>query len=165
VLIIVAGLVGVIGGASSVASLSSSPPPLHGAGGVDIASLAVLAGAAGGISSNAVTSGSANPGKVGIAQDMAGLEQAMTPNPGMVHSTPQLSRLDPLMLFLYFQSISTNGLLSLDYPDIYRAFMVNFAWANFILPICPFRCAAWLLRKCNLSSDSCMYSVPQQCWN
>jgi hypothetical protein len=65
--------------------------------------------------------------------------------------------MDPLMLFFYLQSIATNGLLSLDFPDIYRAFTVNFAWANFILAISSFEQKAERMRKCNLDpAGTCM---------
>ena len=75
------------------------------------------------------------------------------------------ARMDPIVLFLHFQSISSSGLLSLRYPTIYQAFtvgtfvirkasteifilQVNFAWANFILPIGVFKRTASHFRKC-----------------
>jgi hypothetical protein len=66
---------------------------------------------------------------------------------------PPGGRMDPIMLFLHFQSISSSGLLSLRYPPIYRAFTTNFAWANFILPIHSFKVAAQKMRKCDLNED------------
>jgi hypothetical protein len=70
------------------------------------------------------------------------------------HSNPPVHRLDPTTVFLHFQSISTTGLLSLNYPPIYKAFTVNFAWANFIIPLGAFRRAAERMRKCDLPAPT-----------
>jgi len=59
--------------------------------------------------------------------------------------------MDPITLFLHFQSISSSGLLSLRYPPIYQSFTTNFAWANFVLPIKAFKDAARKVQK-NCSS-------------
>jgi hypothetical protein len=81
------------------------------------------------------------------------------------------ARMDPIVLFLHFQSISSSGLLSLRYPTIYQAFtvgifairrvstnifilQVNFAWANFILPIGVFKRTASHFRKCTPSDNN-----------
>jgi hypothetical protein len=69
-------------------------------------------------------------------------------------SGPPAHNMDPTTLFLHFQSISTSGLLSLNYPPIYRAFTVNFAWSNFIIPLTPFRHAAQRMRKCDLDTPT-----------
>jgi len=68
------------------------------------------------------------------------------------HSGPPVGRMDPITLFLHFQSISSTGLLSLSYPSVYQAFTVNFAWANFILPLSSFRKAAAHMRKCDVNN-------------
>ena len=78
--------------------------------------------------------------------------QAQVQAPSNGHGPP-VGRMDPIALFLHFQDISSSGLLSLRYPPIYRAFTVNFAWANFILPIHAFKKAAQGMRKCNLNED------------
>ena len=70
------------------------------------------------------------------------------------HSNPPVHRLDPTTVFLHFQSISTTGLLSLNYPPIYQAFTVNFAWSNFIIPLGAFRRAAERMRKCDLPAPT-----------
>jgi hypothetical protein len=70
------------------------------------------------------------------------------------HSGPPAHNMDPITLFLHFQSISTSGLLSLKYPPIYQAFTVNFAWSNFILPLTVFRNVAKRMRKCNLDAST-----------
>lgn len=43
--------------------------------------------------------------------------------PSTAHSP--FARMDPIALFLHFQSISSSGLLSLRYPPIYQAFTVR----------------------------------------
>jgi len=78
--------------------------------------------------------------------------QAQAQGTSSSHSPPG-SRMDPITLFLHFQSISSSGLLSLRYPPIYQAFTTNFAWANFILPIHAFKIAAQKMRKCDLNED------------
>jgi hypothetical protein len=78
--------------------------------------------------------------------------QAQVQAPSNGHGPP-VGRMDPIALFLHFQDISSSGFLSLRYPPIYRAFTVNFAWANFILPIHVFKKAAQGMRKCNLNED------------
>jgi hypothetical protein len=77
---------------------------------------------------------------------------AVTPHTG--HSGPPADRMDPTALFLHFQSISSAGLLSLNYPSVYHAFTTNFAWANLIIPIGSFRRAAAHMRKCTVSSGN-----------
>jgi hypothetical protein len=76
---------------------------------------------------------------------------------------PPAARMDSITLFLHFQFIATSGLLSLNYPPLYRAFTLNFAWANFIVPIGAFRRQATRMRLCNLptavSADSATPSV------
>ena len=44
-----------------------------------------------------------------------------------------LAKLDPATIALYFQGISTYGLLSLNYPTLFASFTLNFAWANFFI--------------------------------
>jgi hypothetical protein len=70
------------------------------------------------------------------------------------HSSPPAARMDPLLLVFHFQFISSSGLLTLNYPPVYRAFTTNFAWANFIIPIGAFRRAAIHMRKCNINSST-----------
>jgi hypothetical protein len=78
------------------------------------------------------------------------------------HSSPPAARMDPLLLLLHFQFISSSGFLTLNYPPIYRVFTTNFAWANFIIPIGAFRRAAMHMRKCtvNTSPPSSSSSLP-----
>jgi len=77
------------------------------------------------------------------------------------HSGPPAGHMDPITLFLHFQSVSFTGLLSLNYPSVYHAFTTNFAWANFIIPLKAFRKAAAHMRKCNVdkSNVSTSYGV------
>jgi len=70
------------------------------------------------------------------------------------HSGPPAGHMDPITLFLHFQSVSFTGLLSLNYPSVYHAFTTNFAWANFIIPLKAFRKAAAHLRKCNIDEGN-----------
>ena len=84
--------------------------------------------------------------------------QAQVQVPSNGHGPP-VGRMDPIALFLHFQDISSSGLLSLRYPPIYQAFTVNFAWANFILPIHAFKKAARGMRKCNLNEDPAGHST------
>jgi hypothetical protein len=72
---------------------------------------------------------------------------------------PPAGRMDPIMLFLHFQSISSSGLLSLRYPPIYGAFTANFAWANFILPIHAFKIVVQKMQKC-VSDENPITGVP-----
>jgi hypothetical protein len=78
------------------------------------------------------------------------------------NSGPPAQNMDPITLFLHFQSISTSGLLSLKYPPIYQSFTVNFAWSNFILPLAIFRSAAKRMRKCDLDTTSSSSSTLSQ---
>ena len=99
-----------------------------------------------------------------------------TTAPTSAHSP--LARMEPIILFLHFQSISSSGLLSLRYPTIYLAFtvgvfvikgvssiqysyflQVNFAWANFVLPIGVFKRIASHLTKCTPQSGSGVSSL------
>jgi hypothetical protein len=70
------------------------------------------------------------------------------------HSGPPADHMDPTALFLHFQSISSAGLLSLNYPSVYHAFTTNFAWANLIIPIRFLRRAAAHMRKCTVNSGN-----------
>jgi hypothetical protein len=74
------------------------------------------------------------------------------------HSSPPAGQMDPTMLFLHFQFISSSGPLSISYPMVYHSFTTNFAWANFILPIGAFRKAVAHLWKCTLSNNDA--SIP-----
>jgi Transient receptor potential (TRP) ion channel len=75
------------------------------------------------------------------------------PTAAPTHSGPPAGHTDPITLLLHFQSISSTGLLSLRYPLVYHTFTINFAWANFILPISSLRKAASHLRKCDMSGS------------
>jgi hypothetical protein len=63
-------------------------------------------------------------------------------------------RMDPIALFLHFQSISSMGLLSVRYPPIYLAFTANFAWANLLLPVGVFGIVVSKMRRCFLPEES-----------
>jgi hypothetical protein len=159
-----AGVLGLFGASASAASATvhsggdpTSLPAASTGGGIGV----LVTGAAGGLAGKATVDGSgkannvsgdtSHGGEVKDAHDLGPQDTSTTP-----HSTggdaggPHLSRMDPLMLFLFLQSIATNGLLALDFPDIYRAFTVTFAWANFILVISSFKRKAQQMRKCNL---------------
>jgi hypothetical protein len=159
-LVAAAGVLGVIGsGASSLASAGkTAATTTSGSGAV---ALALAAGAAGAVAGKAATSGGApnqTNAEAGIGSqgadpqnDTALPDLSKTSDAHAIgDSDPPWSQMDPLMLFFYLQFISTNGLLSINYPDTYQAFTVNFAWANFILPIASFRHAAERMRKCNI---------------
>jgi Transient receptor potential (TRP) ion channel len=70
------------------------------------------------------------------------------------HLGPPAGRMDPITLFLHFQAISSTGLLSLNYPILYRSFTTNFAWANFIIPLSAFKKDAERFRTCHSTSTS-----------
>jgi len=77
-----------------------------------------------------------------------------THKPRIAMAGPPAPRMESITLFLHFQSVSTSGLLSLDYPPLYRAFTLNFAWANFLLPIKAFRRRAQRMRLCDLPTPA-----------
>jgi hypothetical protein len=105
-------------------------------------------GAAGGV--NVVNAGTA------ISPASHGTMAATTMPTG--HSSPLAGHIDPIMLFLHFQFISSSGLLSISYPMVYHSFTTNFAQANFILPIGAFCKAVAHLRKCTISNSNA--SIP-----
>ena len=128
--------------------LDTKQPPYrgHGVGEDTIGTIALGVAAQGALAGKAVkTNANASHASNEKADDVR-VAEISSHDPG-----PSLSRMDPIALFLHFQFISTTGLLSLKYPAIYRAFTVNFAWANFILPIQSFIRAAQRSRKCTLS--------------
>ena len=85
-------------------------------------------------------------------QTVGGPQTGMAPPTG--HSSPPAGRMDPTAVFLHFQFVSSTGLLSVDYPSLYRAFTINFAWANLIIPLHAFRNAAAKMRRCNVSGSN-----------
>ena len=138
------------------------PPHSPASGGLSGGGKLIAAMIGGAVASKVATSGAA-PNHISFGQE-AGAKGASAHDPsahdgltaaqahvGSSSSGPPASRMDPTALFFYFQSVSTNGLLSLNYPPVYRAFTVNFAWANLILPISSFRRAAEHMRKCDLT--------------
>jgi hypothetical protein len=77
---------------------------------------AILAAGGGGMAATAAANDSGN----NTAQPRGHVE---TTAPSTSHGP--LARMDPIVLFLHFQSISSSGLLSLRYPTIYRSFTVG----------------------------------------
>ena len=108
---------------TSPASVHSSLPPGAGEPAYPGGGEAFALGAAGIIlaagGATMTTNAAANHGS-NIAQHQGHIE---TPAPTNGHSP--FARMDPIVLFLHFQSISSSGLLSLRYPTIYQAFTVG----------------------------------------
>ena len=92
----------------------------------------------------------------GLVGDPQSTSQALSSTTGAVigQPGPPAGHTDPLTLFLHFQFISTTGLLSISYPLFYRSFTINFAWANFILPIKSLHKAASPLRDCDIDKNT-----------
>ena len=153
------------GSSSPVGAHSPLPPgaaaPIHPGSGA-----ALMVGAAGTIlaggGATLTTTAAGNGDGDNIAQPHDHVE---TTDPSSTQGP--FGHMDPIVLFLHFQSISSSGLLSLRYPPIYQAFtvgavvigrfctkyihyQVNFAWANFILPIRGLKKAAANFRHCTL---------------
>ncbi|TFK21218.1 hypothetical protein FA15DRAFT_707425 [Coprinopsis marcescibilis] len=55
--------------------------------------------------------------------------------PGPAKGGVASSAIDPVLLLLHFQFISTTGFLSLSYPHNYLGFTYHFSFANFISPV------------------------------
>jgi hypothetical protein len=145
------------GGGAASAALSTNAPSggtaaMEGISSTEVAAVAAAGGAHGvsgtaqnpdGTQTHAPTINNAETGQ-GAAHTSGG--SAAPASHG-----PPISRMDPIMLFLQFQIISTTGLLSVNYPPLYRGFTANFAWANFILPISGFVKGATRANKCEAS--------------
>ncbi|KKZ60049.1 hypothetical protein EMCG_05172 [[Emmonsia] crescens] len=69
-------------------------------------------------------------GIVGAALALSGAAAlAASGNPGAATSSPTFSE-----VFGWFQSMATNGMLSVNYPPIYRSFTKNFAFSTGLIP-------------------------------
>jgi hypothetical protein len=148
-------ILGVAGGAKRVLSSTTgatdaSVAPATGPGDPTSGGAAFTTGHAGG-ASGAVHSSAATTTPAGHSGALHSSAATTTP---AGHSGPPLSRIDPTVLFLHFQSISSAGLLSLRYPIVYHGFTANFAWANLIVPFPSFREAAARMRKCTIDSSN-----------
>ena len=127
---------------------------------IGLAIIMAISGVAGG--ANAAGNGGTRasvPGAGNSAAGNAGGDAGAPHAPGVAttpagHPGPPAGHLDPITLFLHFQSISSTGLLSLSYPLVYQGFTTNFAWANFLIPIHAFRRAAGHMRKCNTNGNT-----------
>jgi hypothetical protein len=108
---------------TSPASVHSSLPPGAGEPAYPGGGEAFALGAAGIIlgagGATMTTNAAANHGS-NIAQ-----HQGHTETTAPISSHSLFARMDPIVLFLHFQSISSSGLLSLRYPTIYQAFTVG----------------------------------------
>jgi len=108
---------------SSAGAHSSLPPgaasPAHPGSGEAFALGAAGTILAAGCATTATTT-AANNGGNNAPQPHDHIE---TTAPSSTHGP--FGRMDPIVLFLHFQSISSSGLLSLRYPPIYQAFTVG----------------------------------------
>jgi hypothetical protein len=133
-LAIVMGILGVAGGSNAAAGSSSDPTYAPVPDGTTVGNVAP--------GTHGTAAGNIVPGTDGTPGTLHPVPAHAAP---AGHSGPPAGRIDPITLFLFFQNI---------YPLIYHGFTVNFAWANFLIPIRAFLKAAAGLRKCNIDGNA-----------
>jgi hypothetical protein len=145
-------LLGTGSAAVSATAHSGGAAATEGVSSTEVAAIAAAGGAhvAGGKAENpdGTQTHASNANNAEAGQGTAHTSGGSAAQPAPAAHGPPISRMDPTMLFLQFQFISTTGLLSLNYPPLYRGFTANFAWANFILPISGFINGATHANKC-----------------
>jgi hypothetical protein len=129
---------------------SSAVPWVTGFVTVGLAAAVGVLGVIGSANTSASGATGASTGNVGNAPNT--MHAAATAPAG--HPGPPAGNIDPVVLFLHFQSISSSGLLSLSYPMVYQGFTTNFAWANFIIPVHSIVRAVRHMRKCDINKNT-----------